>query len=215
MALASASALIPSQQDPEVRLPRADPSVVAARQRRVDLGGVVQVVDRQRREVLAQRDVAELRVEPATIEVVLADQLVQLDQALRPELANRSISSASDTYRSRSTCANRSNVSNGRLAPSTMMTSALGIQSSSSAEIRWPTTSRGLQPSAVSGVPSHESGSPASNSRTTRGVRSSSATVSARNVSATIRLSRYERTAGRRGYGRDRSSLATVIARLM
>jgi len=61
-----------------------------------------------------------------------------------------------------------------------------GIQLSSSAEMRWPTASRGVHPSGASGVSSRISGSPSSSERTTCGVRSNSTVVSARKVLVTV-----------------------------
>ena len=57
--------------------------------------------------------------------------------------------------------------------PCSRIRSVRGIQSSSSALIRWPTTSRGRQPSATSGVPVHVSGKPVSSARSTSGERRS------------------------------------------
>jgi hypothetical protein len=151
LALGAGSVGFAAEQDPEIRLPRPHGGFLAAGERGIDLGDMVEIVDSAR------------------------------------SSSNRSISVASGTPASRSTCAKRSNGSNGRPVPSLMIRSARGIQSSSSAEMRWPTTSRGVHPPGVSGVSSHVSGSPSSRARTTRGVRSRSAPVSARNVPFMVR----------------------------
>jgi hypothetical protein len=71
-------------------------------------------------------------------------------------------------------------VGEGLAVPSARMVSTRGRQLLSSAEIRWPITSRGVQPPAVSGVSTQPSGRPVSSARATAGVRSSTAVVSAR-----------------------------------
>src|SRR6187200_2774605 len=77
--------VLASQEDAEVRLPRADLGVVRPRHAREDLADVVEVVDRPRREQLAERDLPEGRVQATAIEVAFDGDLLQPREVLRPE----------------------------------------------------------------------------------------------------------------------------------
>ena len=59
------------------------PFVVAAGERRVDLRDVVEIVDGPRREQLAHRDLAELRVAADAVELVVADELAKVRRGCR------------------------------------------------------------------------------------------------------------------------------------
>ena len=175
--------VVATEQDPEVRLPRADGCVMRGGHPREDLRDVIQVVDRPCGEQLAERDLAEGGMEASSVEIrLVGDQLVQACQALRPQVSetlDESIQRLVNVPVDMGEAIERVERLRGPVLEDPLCTRDPVVdlaRDQVADDIARPPAS------TTSGVPVQASGTPARSADTTAGVRRRRSTLSARDV---------------------------------